>query len=85
MTSLGFLQYSEISEGSAINSNNLTEIEKKRQARHNITVKKRPYVFGSAAEKKKKQLTLLPAAMVIMAVLLPIRTTPLIMKMYRIC
>ena len=54
MTSLGFLQYSEISEGSAINSNNLTEIEKKRQARHNITVKKRPYVFGSAAEKKKR-------------------------------
>lgn len=58
MTSLGFLQYSEISEGSAINSNNLTEIEKKRQARHNITVKKRPYVFGSAAEKKKEATNL---------------------------
>ena len=42
MTSLGLLQYSEINESSSINSNNLTEIEKKRQARHNITIKKRP-------------------------------------------
>ena len=42
MTSLGLLQYSEINENSSINSNNLTEIEKKRQARHNITIKKRP-------------------------------------------
>ena len=42
MTSLGLLQYSEINEISSINSNNLTEIEKKRQARHNITIKKRP-------------------------------------------
>lgn len=40
MTSLGLLQYSEISDSSAINSN-MTEIEKKKQARHNITIKKR--------------------------------------------
>jgi hypothetical protein len=40
MTSLGLLQYSEISDNSVINSN-MTEIEKKKQARHNITVKKR--------------------------------------------
>jgi hypothetical protein len=39
MTSLGFLQYSEINEESSIS--NLTEIEKKKQARHNITIKKR--------------------------------------------
>ena len=39
MTSLGLLQYSEINESPPIN--NLTEIEKKRQARHNITIKKR--------------------------------------------
>jgi hypothetical protein len=44
MTSLGLLQYSEINENSSMNSNsNLTEIEKKRQIRHNITVKKRQY------------------------------------------
>ena len=48
MTSLGLLQYSEINESSSINSNNLTEIEKKRQARHNITIKKRPAIFGLA-------------------------------------
>lgn len=46
MTSLGLLQYSEINDSSAINSNNLTEIEKKRQARHNITLKKRPNNTG---------------------------------------
>jgi hypothetical protein len=40
MTSLGLLQYSEISDNSVINSN-MTEIEKKKQARHNITIKKR--------------------------------------------
>ena len=40
MTSLGLLQYSEISDNSTINSN-VTDIEKKRQARHNITIKKR--------------------------------------------
>ena len=39
MTSLGYLQYSEISDNSAINS--MTDIEKKKQARHNITIKKR--------------------------------------------
>ena len=39
MTSLGLLQYSEIDETPSIS--NLTEIEKKRQARHNITIKKR--------------------------------------------
>ena len=41
MTSLGLLQYSEIDETPS-SINNLTEIEKKRQARHNITIKKRP-------------------------------------------
>lgn len=41
MTSLGLLQYSEIDDSPSINGN-LTEIEKKRQARHNITIKKRP-------------------------------------------
>lgn len=40
MTSLGLLQYSEINDSPFVNSN-LTEIEKKRQARHNITMKKR--------------------------------------------
>jgi len=40
MTSLGLLQYSEINDNSAINSN-MTEMEKKKQARHNITIKKR--------------------------------------------
>jgi len=39
MTSLGYLQYSEINDNSAINS--MTDIEKKKQARHNITIKKR--------------------------------------------
>jgi len=41
MTSLGLLQYSEINDSPSINGN-LTEIEKKRQSRHNITIKKRP-------------------------------------------
>ena len=41
MTSLGLLQYSDINESSPIGGN-ITAIEKKRQARHNITVKKRP-------------------------------------------
>ena len=40
MTSLGLLQYSEISDSSTINSNT-TDLEKKRMARHNITIKKR--------------------------------------------
>jgi hypothetical protein len=40
MTSLGLLQYSEINDNSAINSN-MTETEKRKQARHNITIKKR--------------------------------------------
>jgi hypothetical protein len=40
MTSLGFLHYSEINDSSAINSN-LTDIEKKKQTRHNITIKKK--------------------------------------------
>jgi hypothetical protein len=39
MTSLGYLQYSEINDNSTINS--MTDIEKKKQARHNITIKKR--------------------------------------------
>ena len=39
MTSLGLLQYSEINDNSGINS--LTDIEKKKQTRHNITIKKR--------------------------------------------
>ena len=47
MTSLGLLQYSEINENPSINSN-LTEIEKKRQARHNITIKKRPNIAANA-------------------------------------
>jgi hypothetical protein len=38
MTSLGYLQYSEINDSSAINMN---ELEKKKLTRHNITVKKR--------------------------------------------
>jgi hypothetical protein len=49
MTSLGLLQYSEINDISSINSNNLTEIEKKRQARHNITIKKRPTLLGNSS------------------------------------
>lgn len=53
MTSLGLLQYSEINENSSINSNNLTEIEKKRQARHNITIKKRP--TNSITEKETEK------------------------------
>jgi hypothetical protein len=40
MTSLGYLQYSEINDNSAINSN-MTELEKRKQIRHNITIKKR--------------------------------------------
>jgi hypothetical protein len=40
MTSLGYLQYSEINDNSAINSN-MSELEKKKQVRHNITIKKR--------------------------------------------
>ena len=38
MTSLGYLQYSEINDNSAISP---TELDKKKQARHNITIKKR--------------------------------------------
>jgi hypothetical protein len=48
MTSLGYLQYSEINDNSAINSNT-TEIEKKKQARHNITIKKRHEIHGGGA------------------------------------
>jgi hypothetical protein len=48
MTSLGLLQYSEINEGSSISSN-LTEIEKKRQTRHNITIKKRPNIVSNSS------------------------------------
>ena len=55
MTSLGLLQYSEINDNSSINSNNLTEIEKKRQARHNITIKKRP--TSSSMEKDNTDTT----------------------------
>jgi len=40
MTSLGYLQYSEINDSSAINSN-MSELEKKKLVRHNITIKKR--------------------------------------------
>ena len=47
MTSLGLLQYSEINESSTINGN-LNEIEKNRQSRHNITIKKRPTTSTSA-------------------------------------
>jgi hypothetical protein len=50
MTSLGLLQYSEINESSSINSN-LTEIEKKRQARHNITIKKRPNIASNSVDQ----------------------------------
>ena len=46
MTSLGYLQYSEINDNSAINS--MTDIEKKKQARHNITIKKRHDTNGGA-------------------------------------
>jgi hypothetical protein len=45
MTSLGYLQYSEINDNSAINS--MTDIEKKKQARHNITIKKRHDTNGN--------------------------------------
>jgi hypothetical protein len=38
MTSLGYLQYSEINDSS---NSTMTEIDKKKQARHNITIKKR--------------------------------------------
>ena len=47
MTSLGLLQYSEINDNSVINSN-MTEMEKKKQARHNITIKKRHEPGASA-------------------------------------
>ena len=50
MTSLGLLQYSEINESSSMNSN-LTETEKKKQIRHNITVKKRQTAPDSSATK----------------------------------
>jgi hypothetical protein len=46
MTSLGYLQYSEINDNSAINSN-ATELEKKKLARHNITIKKRHDPHGN--------------------------------------
>lgn len=46
MTSLGLLQYSEINDTSAINSN-ISELEKKKHVRHNITVKKRHDDGGS--------------------------------------
>jgi hypothetical protein len=36
MTSLGYLQYSEINDNSSIN-----EMEKKKETRHNTTIKKR--------------------------------------------
>lgn len=39
MTSLGYLQYSEINDSSTNSA--MTEIDKKKQARHNITIKKR--------------------------------------------
>ena len=45
MTSLGLLQYSEINDNSAINS--MTDTEKKKQARHNITIKKRHETNGN--------------------------------------
>jgi hypothetical protein len=48
MTSLGYLQYSEISDNSAINSN-MSEIDKKKLVRHNITIKKRHDVGGSGS------------------------------------
>jgi hypothetical protein len=48
MTSLGLLQYSEISDNSTINSN-MTDLEKKKQGRHNITIKKRQPVDGSGS------------------------------------
>ena len=38
MTSLGLLQYSEINDSSAIN----LDIDKKKQTKHNTTIKKRP-------------------------------------------
>ena len=46
MTSLGLLHYSEINENSS--TSNLNDLEKKRQDRHNITVKKRPTVATAA-------------------------------------
>jgi hypothetical protein len=48
MTSLGYLQYSEISDNSHINSN-MSEIDKKKMVRHNITIKKRHDVGGSGS------------------------------------
>ena len=47
MTSLGYLQYSEINDNSTINS--MTDIEKKKQARHNITIKKRHDTNGNTS------------------------------------
>jgi hypothetical protein len=46
MTSLGLLQYSEISDNSAIN---MSEIDKKKQNRHNITIKKRHDISTSSS------------------------------------
>jgi hypothetical protein len=50
MTSLGLLHYSELNESSPMNNNNLTDIEKKRLTRHNITVKKRT-MLGPASKR----------------------------------
>ena len=56
MTSLGLLQYSEINESSSTNSNsNITETEKKRQTRHNSTVKKRQTAPSDSSASKNPQ------------------------------
>ena len=58
MTSLGLLQYSEINDNSAINSN-MTELEKKKQARHNITIKKRHEPSANSNENIQNMLKLI--------------------------
>jgi hypothetical protein len=57
MTSLGLLQYSEINENPS--TSNLTELEKKRQVRHNITVKKRPTATNTSDDNVQNMLKLI--------------------------
>ena len=54
MTSLGLLQYSEINESSSMN-NNLIGNEKKRQIKHNTTVKKRQTSSVDSSASKNPQ------------------------------
>lgn len=56
MTSLGLLQYSEINDNSTIN---VTDLEKKKQARHNITIKKRPTPASESESNVQNMLKLI--------------------------